>query len=93
MVLFWNPGCGFCRKMVDELKEWEANPPKGAPRLLVVSTGTVEANQALGLQSTTVLDEGFQRWPRIRRQRDTVSSAGRCQGPARLGRVRWRAKA
>ena len=59
MVLFWNPGCGFCRKMVDELKEWEANPPKGAPRLLVVSTGTVEANQALGLQSTTVLDEGF----------------------------------
>jgi peroxiredoxin len=59
MVLFWNPGCGFCRKMADELKEWEANPPKGAPRLLVVSTGTVEANQAMGLKSTTVLDEGF----------------------------------
>jgi peroxiredoxin len=59
MVLFWNPGCGFCRKMADELKEWEASPPKGAPRLLIVSTGTVEANQALGLSSTTVLDEGF----------------------------------
>lgn len=59
MLLFWNPGCGFCRKMADELKEWEANPPKGSPRLLVVSTGTVEANQAMGIQSTTVLDEGF----------------------------------
>lgn len=59
MVLFWNPGCGFCRKMTDEIKEWEASPPKGAPRMLIVSTGTVEANQALGLASTTVLDEGF----------------------------------
>ncbi|MGD9712677.1 MAG: redoxin domain-containing protein [Thermomicrobiales bacterium] len=59
MLLFWNPGCGFCRKMADELKEWEASPPKGSPRLLVVSTGTVEANQALGLSSTVVLDEGF----------------------------------
>jgi thiol-disulfide isomerase/thioredoxin len=60
MLLFWNPGCGFCRKMTDELKQWEANPPKDSPKLLIVSTGTVEANQAMGLSSTTVLDEGFQ---------------------------------
>jgi peroxiredoxin/uncharacterized membrane protein YphA (DoxX/SURF4 family) len=59
MVLFWNPGCGFCRKMADELKEWEQNPPKKSPKLLIVSTGTVEANQSMGLQSPTVLDEGF----------------------------------
>ena len=59
MVLFWNPGCGFCRKMADDLKAWEANPPAGALKLLIVSTGTVEANQALGLASPTVLDEGF----------------------------------
>jgi peroxiredoxin/uncharacterized membrane protein YphA (DoxX/SURF4 family) len=59
-VLFWNPGCGFCRRMVDDLKAWEANPPASAPDLLVVSTGTPEANQALGLSSPTVLDEGFQ---------------------------------
>ena len=25
--------------MLDDLKAWEAKPPKGAPRLLVVSTG------------------------------------------------------
>src|SRR5680860_1294210 len=59
MVLFWNPGCGFCRKMADEIKEWEANPPQGAPKMLIVSTGTAESNQALGLSSPTVLDEGF----------------------------------
>jgi peroxiredoxin len=59
LVLFWNPGCGFCRRMGDELKQWEAKPPKGAPKLLVVSTGTPEANKELGLSSPTVLDQGF----------------------------------
>lgn len=59
LVLFWNPGCGFCQQMLEDLKAWEAKPPEGAPKLLVVSTGTVEANQALGLFSLVLLDEGF----------------------------------
>jgi peroxiredoxin len=59
VVLFWNPGCGFCRRMVDDLKKWESEKPEGAPALLAVSTGTVEANRDLGLASTVVLDEGF----------------------------------
>jgi peroxiredoxin/uncharacterized membrane protein YphA (DoxX/SURF4 family) len=59
LVLFWNPGCGFCRRMSDELKQWEAKPPKGAPKLLVVSTGTPEANKEMGIASTMVLDQGF----------------------------------
>jgi peroxiredoxin len=59
MLLFWNPGCGFCRRMVDDLKAWEANRPKGAPELVIVSTGTVEANKEMGLTSTILLDQGF----------------------------------
>ena len=59
LVLFWNPGCGFCSRMADDLKAWEAKPAKNAPKLLVVSTGSIEANRALGLTSPTVLDEGF----------------------------------
>jgi len=59
LVLFWNPGCGFCSRMLDDLKAWEASPPADAPRLVVVSTGTVEANRAMGLRSTVVLDQGF----------------------------------
>jgi peroxiredoxin len=59
LVLFWNPGCGFCQRMLDDLKAWEAHPRERAPKLLVVSTGTVEANQAQGLRSPVVLDEGF----------------------------------
>jgi peroxiredoxin/uncharacterized membrane protein YphA (DoxX/SURF4 family) len=59
LVLFWNPGCGFCQRMLDDLKAWEAKPLKGAPKLLVVSTGTLEANKAMGLRSPVLLDEGF----------------------------------
>ena len=58
-VLFWNPGCGFCQRMIPDLKKWEENPPEGAPKLLVVSTGDVERNKEMGLKSPVVLDEGF----------------------------------
>jgi peroxiredoxin len=58
-VLFWNPGCGFCQRMVDDLKAWESNKPDGAPKLLVVSTGEVEQNREQGLTSPVVLDSGF----------------------------------
>jgi thiol-disulfide isomerase/thioredoxin len=26
MVLFWNPGCGFCQQMLPDLKPWEEDP-------------------------------------------------------------------
>jgi thiol-disulfide isomerase/thioredoxin len=59
LLVFWNPGCGFCKKMVDDLKGWENDKPAGAPEVILVSTGTADSNKALGLASTTVLDEGF----------------------------------
>lgn len=58
-VLFWNPGCGFCQRMTDDLKAWEANPPADAPKLLVVSTGEADRNREMGFQSPVVLDGGF----------------------------------
>jgi methylamine dehydrogenase accessory protein MauD len=59
LVLFWNPHCGFCNRMLGDLKAWEANDLKEAPRLLVVSTGAIEDNRAMGLSSTVVLDSDF----------------------------------
>ena len=59
LVLFWNPGCGFCQQMLPDLKQWESNVPKGAPRLLVVSAGTEEANKEMGLASPVLLDQQF----------------------------------
>jgi hypothetical protein len=45
--------------MLDDLRAWEANPPDGAPKLLVVSQGEVEANRAMDLRSPVVLDQAF----------------------------------
>lgn len=56
LVLFWRPTCGFCQHMLPELKKWERKRPAASPRLLVVSTGTVEENRAMGLASPVVLD-------------------------------------
>ena len=65
LLLFWNPSCGFCQQMLADLKAWEAEPPQGTLTLLVVSTGSVEVNQALGLRSPMLLDEGFTVGPRF----------------------------
>jgi thiol-disulfide isomerase/thioredoxin/uncharacterized membrane protein YphA (DoxX/SURF4 family) len=59
LVLFWNPGCGFCQQMLPEIKQWEENRPEGAPKLLFVSAGTEEANSDMKLFSKVVLDQQF----------------------------------
>lgn len=59
LVLFYNPRCGFCQQMLPDLKQWEENPPKDAPKLLLVSAGTKNANEEMGLNSPVVLDQQF----------------------------------
>lgn len=59
LLVFWNPGCGFCEQMVGDLKKWEAKPPKGAPKLMLVSSGTPDENREMGLRSPVLLDDGF----------------------------------
>ncbi len=60
LVLFWNPACGFCQGMLGELKTWERRHPPPSPQLLIVSTGSAEANRVMGLASPMMLDsEGF----------------------------------
>jgi hypothetical protein len=55
LLLFWNPGHARCLAMLPDLKAWEAKPPPGAPKVLVVSTGSPEANREMGLRSPVVL--------------------------------------
>ncbi len=57
LVLFWRPSCGFCQRMLADLKAWEASPSKDAPRLLVVSTDSLADNRAMGLRSPVLLDQ------------------------------------
>ena len=58
LVLFWNPGCGFCQKMLPDLKAWQALSPADAPALVIVSTGSTVDNQAMGLPGPVLLDDG-----------------------------------
>jgi methylamine dehydrogenase accessory protein MauD len=57
VVLFWDPECGFCREMLPDLRTWENNPPRETPQLLIVSSGTEEANREMGLSSPVLLDD------------------------------------
>src|SRR5690606_3676419 len=59
MLLFWSPDCGFCSRLLPELKKWEQKPPRGAPKLVLISSGTPEENRAQGLRSLTLLDDEF----------------------------------
>jgi peroxiredoxin len=59
LLLFWNPSCGFCNRMLDDLKSWENNRPDGAPQLLVISRGSAEDNAKMGLRSPVLIDNTF----------------------------------
>ncbi|GCE30131.1 hypothetical protein KDA_56150 [Dictyobacter alpinus] len=55
LLLFWNPDCGYCKNMLPDLQAWEAEPPQGAPELLIISSGPIEKNRSLGLHSPILL--------------------------------------
>lgn len=56
LLLFWNPDCGFCQRMLSDLRRWEADPPRGAPRLVLASSASEDRNRALGLTSLILPD-------------------------------------
>jgi peroxiredoxin len=58
-LLFWNTACGFCQQMLPDLQAWENRAAKTAPKLLVISAGSVDDNRKLGLKSRIVLDQHF----------------------------------
>lgn len=61
VLLFWNPACGFCQRMVNDLKTWEsqrAEDSSGRPELVVISAGSAEGTRAHGFASTVLLDDG-----------------------------------
>lgn len=58
MLLFWNPGCGFCSRMLPDLQLWEQKTSgSGAPSVVVFSAGTLEQNRAMSLRSPVLLNE------------------------------------
>jgi thiol-disulfide isomerase/thioredoxin len=60
LMVFWNPECGFCQAMRDDLLAWEADHPLDAPELVIISSGAAAASRAEGFRSPVLLDEDFQ---------------------------------
>ncbi len=59
LVLFWNPGCGYCDAMRSDLLAWEGDAGTDAPRLIVVSSGDPEQSRADGFRSIVARDTDY----------------------------------
>lgn len=59
VLLFWNPNCGFCQRMLADLRVWEAEPPQDTPRLVIASAGSAHQHSTLDLRAPVLLDDGF----------------------------------
>jgi thiol-disulfide isomerase/thioredoxin len=57
LLLFWNPSCGFCQKMLPDVKTWKR--PASAPELVVISSGSPEVNRDQGFSAKVLLDPYF----------------------------------
>ena len=58
MLLFWDPACGYCRHILDDLQSLESQRPHVAQALLLLSRGSAAANRAQGLRSEIVIEQG-----------------------------------
>jgi thiol-disulfide isomerase/thioredoxin len=56
LVLFWSTTCGFCQQMLEDVKKWERARPANSPELLIISSGTPEANRQQGFHAPVLLD-------------------------------------
>ena len=59
VVLFWNPGCGFCQRLAPDILNWEDSRTDVDPTLVIVSTGDAALNASAGFHSTVLLDDGL----------------------------------
>jgi thiol-disulfide isomerase/thioredoxin/uncharacterized membrane protein YphA (DoxX/SURF4 family) len=59
LVLFWNPRCGFCQQMLDDLRALERSQSPATPRLVLVSSGSAAENEAHALTAPIALESEF----------------------------------
>jgi len=59
LLLFWSPSCGYCQQMLEDVKKLERERAPDAPELLIISSGTPEANREQGFRSPVLLDRIF----------------------------------
>ncbi len=60
VVLFWNPGCGFCRAMHDDVIVWEESRPPDTPALVVISAGSIDEVRAERFACPVLFDPAWE---------------------------------
>lgn len=60
VIVFWNPGCGFCRSMRDDLRAATLGADADRPAIVVVATGDEEDVRAEGFEAPVLLDPGLE---------------------------------
>lgn len=59
LTVFWRPSCGFCQRMLPDLRTWLERRSGADPDVVLISSESVEANRAMGLDVPILLDEEF----------------------------------
>ena len=59
VVLFWNPGCGFCKRMQPELASWAVENGANGPKIAIVTSGAEADAKALDFASYVFMDQRF----------------------------------
>jgi peroxiredoxin/uncharacterized membrane protein YphA (DoxX/SURF4 family) len=88
-LIFWNPRCGFCERLLPELKAWHESHQGDEHHAILISSGTVPDNRALGLSLPIVLDDTFQTGERFgvggTPSAVALDADGRIAGPPAVG--------
>lgn len=57
LITYWSPGCGWCQRMLEDLRNWDKTKGQDEPNLLLISSGDADANKELGFHSPIILDD------------------------------------
>jgi peroxiredoxin/uncharacterized membrane protein YphA (DoxX/SURF4 family) len=57
LLTYWSLNCGWCGKMLDDLREWDKTRGLDEPNLLLVSSGDAEMHKQLELSGKILLEE------------------------------------
>ncbi len=57
LITFWSTTCGYCDKMLEDLRDWDKTKGVDEPDLLLLSEGEAEKHQSMEINSTILLDK------------------------------------
>ena len=57
LLTYWSLNCGWCEKMLDDLRDWDKTRGADEPELMLLSSGNSEKHRELGLKSPIILDD------------------------------------